>query len=229
MFVTSSSDLGLNKIGLNKASGNNVWIIFTSIALLGMLITCAGNYLLLSDQLYFNALDDQLSFEQIKKILAKSQSWELYTYAALPLIYLIRFSVVACCICLGYYSFTDRWSFKPFFKATIEAELFMFLPYIGKICWFLFVKTDYNLNDLTLFYPLSALNLVDAESVPRYWLAPLQTLNLFEVAYWFLLAYGVADVTGFSFKRSFGLVMSSYGVGLVLWVVLVMFLTITYS
>ncbi|WP_332369080.1 hypothetical protein [Spirosoma telluris] len=111
----------------------------------------------------------------------------------------------------------------------IFSELIFLLPILIKLLWFLFIKTDYDLNDLTLFYPLSLLNLVDAQTIPRYWLAPLQMLNLFEIAYWFLLAYGVADATGLSFKRSFGLVMSSYGVGLVLWVVLVMFLTITYS
>ena len=112
---------------------------------------------------------------------------------------------------------------------TIQAELLFLLPVLIKILWFLFVQTDYDLNDLTQFYPLSVLNFFDADAIPRYWLYPLQVLNLFEVAYCFLLAYGVADVTGFSFKRSFGLVMSSYGVGLVLWVVLVMFLSITYS
>lgn len=103
------------------------------------------------------------------------------------------------------------------------------LPILIKLLWFLFVQTDYTLHDLSMFYPLSLLNITGTENIPSYWLYPLQTLNLFEVAYWFLLAQGVSEATEQSFRQSFGLVMSSYGVGLVLWVILVMFLTITYS
>ena len=195
----------------------------------GTVLAWAYQYLLLDDSLYFNAFAQQFSYERINAIIEQNKKWGWIGYASTPLIYLIKLSLITTCLSLGYFFTKNRFNFSSFFNAVIFAELIFLLPIIIKLLWFLFIKTDYDLNDLSLFYPLSALNLFDVETVPRYWLAPLQTLNLFEVVYWFLLAYGVADATGFSFKRSFGLVMSSYGVGLVLWVVLVMFLTITYS
>ncbi|GAB3250601.1 hypothetical protein GCM10027347_08480 [Larkinella harenae] len=63
----------------------------------------------------------------------------------------------------------------------------------------------------------------------QYWHYPLQTANLFEFAYWFLLAYGVSDACKEPFSKAFSLVRSSYGVGLLLWVTLVVFVTVTYA
>lgn len=212
---------------INQAS--SVWSKFLTLCLIAIAISWSFQEMLFSDALYYNAFADQLSYERINNIVEQSKKWGWVGYSLTPLLYLIKLSLISTCLSLGYFFSSNHFKFKTFFNIAVLAELIFLLPVLIKLFWFLFVQTDYDLNELTQFYPLSALNLVDAKTTPRYWLAPLQTLNLFEVAYWFLLAYGVADATGFSFKQSFGLVMSSYGVGLVLWVVLVMFLTITYS
>lgn len=81
-----------------------------------------------------------------------------------------------------------------------------------------------------MFYPLSALNLFDYEQVEPWLLYPLQVLNVFELLYWFALAYGITRVLPeYDLGRAMGLVLSSYGVGLLVWVATVMFLTLTYS
>jgi len=202
-------------------------IIFLSFLVL--VLSWTLQYTLISDTLYYNFFSNQFSYDRIEDIIVQSKQWQWLSYIAIPVILIVKLSLITTCLGLGFFFTSNRFDFKVFFNIAVFAELIFLFPILIKLLWFLFVKTDYDLNDLTLFYPLSALNLVDTETLPRYWLAPLQTLNLFEFAYWFLLAYGVADATGFSFKRSFGLVMSSYGVGLILWVVLVMFLTVTYS
>lgn len=215
-------------ISLGRYQQNNTSKLI-AICCLSLLLQAAFQSLLLSDNLYFNALSTQLSYEKIEDIIAQSKKWQWLSYIAVPVLLLLKLSLIATCLALGFFFTSNQVNFKLFFNIAVFAELILLLPILIKLLWFLFIQTDYDLDDLTLFYPLSALNLFDTTNLPRYWLAPLQTLNLFEVAYWFLLAYGVADATGFSVKRSFGLVMSSYGVGLLLWVVLVMFLTVTYS
>lgn len=206
-----------------------IWVKFLVLCLITLSFSWSFQELLLSDTLYFNSLSNQLSYEKIQKIINYNKDWNWITYIIIPILCLLKLSLITTCLGLGFFFTSNRFDFKVFFNIAVFAELIFLLPILIKLLWFLFVQTDYDLNDLTLFYPLSALNLVDTTDLPRYWLTPLQTLNLFEVTYWFLLAHGVADATGFSVKRSFGLVMSSYGVGLLLWVVLVMFLTITYS
>lgn len=216
-------------LSISKTKLSINWGHYALICLFFISITWAVQTILIDDTLFFNFLSSTHNFEEIEQLIKQEKKWSWIGYSLIPVIYFLKMSLIASILGLGFFFTTNQFNFKAFFNIAVFAELIFLLPILIKILWFLFVQTDYDLNDLTLFYPLSALNLVDTETLPRYWLAPLQTLNLFEVAYWLLLAYGVADATGFSVKRSFGLVMSSYGVGLVLWVVLVMFLTITYS
>lgn len=186
-------------------------------------------FLLISENLYIDFLSSRYGYERIQELLASTKKYEWTSYALTPVTYFVKISFVVSCLSLGYFFSDNQFKFNAFFRIAILTEFIFLLPILLKILWFLFVQTDYDFNDLQQFYALSLLSVFDIETLPKYFIYPLQTLNIFEVAYWFLLAYGVADVTGFSFKRSFGLVASSYGVGLVLWVVLVMFLTITYS
>ncbi|MGF7215397.1 hypothetical protein GGR92_001537 [Spirosoma lacussanchae] len=142
---------------------------------------------------------------------------------------MVKFSLVASCLSLGYYFATNRWAYKAFFRVAIQAELVLLLPALIKLLWFLFVQTDYSLQDLQVFYPLSLLNLLDVHSVEPYLFYPLQLLNLFELTYWLMLAYGVAEVVGWSWQRGLGMVAASYGSGLLVWVMFVMFLTVSLS
>ncbi|WP_338870396.1 hypothetical protein WBJ53_22670 [Spirosoma sp. SC4-14] len=170
-----------------------------------------------------------MTYEQIQKTITQTHEWSWLGYVILPVLNLLKFALVASCLSLGYYFATNQWLFKPFFRIVIQAELVLLLPAVIKLLWFLFVQTDYNLADLQVFYPLSALSLIGADSVAPYWLYPLQLTNLFELAYWLVLAYGVSEVIDIPIPKAVGLVAASYGSGLLVWVALVMFLTVSLS
>ncbi|RYC71856.1 hypothetical protein EQG79_06935 [Spirosoma sordidisoli] len=199
------------------------------IVALTLLIAFAGQHLLISDELYFNALAEQMTYEQIQKVVAQNHTWSWVSYIILPIFNLLKFTLVASCLSLGYYFAANRWAFKPFFQVAVQAELVLLLPALVKLLWFLFVQTDYSLQDLQLFYPLSLLNLLDVHTVEPYLFYPLQLLNLFELTYWLVLAYGVAEVVGWSWQRGLGMVAASYGSGLLVWVMFVMFLIVSLS
>ncbi|GAB2581697.1 hypothetical protein GCM10027190_33650 [Spirosoma areae] len=193
------------------------------------MLTFAGQHLLISDELYFNALAEQMTFEQIEESIDQSHQWSWLAYVILPVFNLIKFTFVAALISLGYYFATNRWVFKPFFRVAVQAELVLLFPAVIKLIWFLFVQTDYSLNDLQFFYPLSLLNLFESQSIDNYLLYPLQLANLFELAYWLVLAYGVSQVIEIPMPKAFGLVAASYGSGLLVWVAFIMFLTVSMS
>ena len=172
-------------VALDDLKSVTKWREFLLICLLFIIISWVSQYLLISDTLYYNTFSNQLNYERIELIIEKGKEWQWFGYLIIPVFYLLKLSLIATCLGLGFFFTNDRFNFKTFFNVAVFAELIFLLPSIIKTLWFLFVKTDYDLNDLTLFYPLSALNLFNAETLPRYWLAPLQTLNLFEVAYWF--------------------------------------------
>jgi len=103
------------------------------------------------------------------------------------------------------------------------------LVIIFKTAWFYFFQTDYNLEDLQYFYPLSALNIVGYEGLQPWFIYPVQVFNLFELAYWVILAYLIDKELNENTVKGMSIVASSYGVSLLIWVVGVMFFTLNMS
>ncbi|TAE94209.1 MAG: hypothetical protein EAZ80_10560 [Runella slithyformis] len=213
--------------------------LFLQLIVILCLVTALSNYLLISNTLYFNTFAEQLSYEQIENMVMEGKKWEWLAYAMLPLVYLIKLSFVATCLSVGMLFVNNKFAFKKMFGVALVAEFVFLVPAFLKILWFTFVQTDYDLKDLQLFYPLSALNFFDYKTLETWWVYPLQTFNVFEIIYWLLLAKGLQaplPPTGefrvakeMDFEQSLGLVMGSYGVGLVLWIATVMFISVSYS
>ena len=85
--------------------------------------------------------------------------------------------------------------------------IFLVVP-IVKLCWFAFFQPNFTLEDVQYFYPLSALNITGYKGIAVWFIYPLQVLNVFE---------------------GINIMASGYGVGLLLWVVCVMFFTLNIS
>ena len=108
-------------------------------------------------------------------------------------------------------------------------KILFLLIIIVKTTWFYFFQTDFTLEDLQYFYPLSALNIIGYQGLEPWYIYPFQVINLFEVAYWFILSYLIGKELNETTEKGLSIVASSYGVGLLIWVVGVMFLTLNMS
>ncbi len=208
-----------------------VLYIFLNIFLLELL-----KELLKLVQLTYNKLTETLSFNQVEKILQFQKKINNWLYLVLPLLIIFKIFLISSVLYIGTFFFSKtKVTFKQLFNAVVKAE-FVFLGVgVLKIIWFYFFQTNYTLEDLQYFYPLSALNIVGYKGLEAWFIYPLQVLNLFELAYWLLLSYFVGKLAfterdkGKPMDLGFKIVASSYGSALLLWVVVVMFFTLNYS
>lgn len=192
--------------------------------------------ILQTNELLLDNLSQKLSSEQIIKVLEFKDKWEWITYILAPLLLLIKTTLVTSVLYIGAFFFSKaKVTFKQLFNAVVKAE-FVFLGVgVLKIVWFYFFQTNYTLEDIQYFYPLSALNIIGYQGLDAWFIYPLQVLNLFELAYWLLLSYYVGKLAftkkdkGKPMDLGFKIVASSYGSALLLWVVVVMFFTLNYS
>ena len=83
---------------------------------------------------------------------------------------------------------------------------------------------DYNLEDLQAFNPLSLGNLVNLSEIDAWIAYPLNLISFWELLYWVFLVAGVRELFKVSYWKSFLIVLCSYGIGLVIWVIFVMYL-----
>jgi fumarate reductase subunit D len=204
-------------------------LLFLMLTVFSCFLAWSSNFILISDSIYFSTLGEQMSFEQIEKMITNGKKWAWLGYGIIPIIYLIKLLLVTLCLSIGTFFSIDRLEFKKNFSVTLVAEFVFLLVAFLKILWFALIQTDYTLKDLQLFYPLSALNFFDYNHLATWWVYPLQTFNVFEIVYWLLLAKGIKEIINKSFEESLGLVLMSYGTALVLWVATVMFLTVNAS
>ena len=209
------------------------------LLLSSILLVEISKYLFDFDKLIYSKLIDGVSNHEINLYINNLKKWRLISQLLLPFLILIKVTIIGIILYIGtfFYSKT-KVTFKQLFDAVVKAE-FVFLGVgVLKIVWFYFFQTNYTLEDLQYFYPLSALNIVGYKGLDAWFIYPLQVLNLFELAYWFLLAYYVGKIASPTKSKEenkypidFGLkiVASSYGSALLLWVVVVMFFTLNYS
>mgnify|MGYP003395149940 CR=1 FL=1 len=73
------------------------------------------------------------------------------------------------------------------------------------------------------------LNIIGFKGLEPWLIYPLQTLNLFEIAYIIYLSYQIGYLTKTNADNGLKIVSYSYVPALFLWVVVVMFFTLNYS
>ncbi len=207
----------------------NAKLLFVLLVIVSTALSLIGDYTLVTNDLFFDFFADNLSYERILNIIETSSKWQWINYVILPLIYLLKFFLIASCLSIGTLLFGITISFAYLFRVIIIAEFVFFIPPIIKLFWFGIFHVDYTLQDLQFFSPLSVLSLFDRKTIEPWLLYPLQLLNVFEFAYWLVLAYGLYELTGERYSKMLGLVAASYGTGLLLWVVFIVFLTINLT
>tara|TARA_R110002033_G_C3890885_1_gene238823 strand:- start:2894 stop:3532 length:639 start_codon:yes stop_codon:yes gene_type:complete len=209
----------------------NNYNLITLLTISSLLVIIISKYNLNIQDLFYNFYSDQLAQKQVDKIIQNQQKWEWVGYTIIPIIILIRSSLVAICLNIGmfFYNMEHPYKFKQFLRIALIGEFVLVLVGFSRIFYFYFIKIDYTLLDLQQYYPLSYINFLDLEKIQPWLIYPLQTINLFEIAYFFVLVYGLWKLLKNKFLKSFEIVTISYGSGLIIWLGLVMFFTLNMS
>ncbi|WP_175460257.1 hypothetical protein [Flavobacterium frigoris] len=176
------------------------------------------------------SLTNTLKSDDLEKYLNLREKWAFVSYLLIPVIILIKLVLISSILNISMFMFSEKKiKFKQLFHIIIKAEFIFLLVPIFKIIWFYFFKTNYTLEDIQFFYPLSALSIVGYKGLEPWLIYPFQVINLFELAYWLLLAYFIGKITETNMDHGLKIVSSSYGSALLLWVVVIMFFTLNYS
>lgn len=187
-----------------------------------------------SNLLNFNGLlryfmSDYLTLQEINRYFEFQKKWHWLTYFYIPIILLIKTSIIATILYVGLFLNSQDLKFKQIWNIALNADFIFLLVPIIKTLWFLFFQPGYNLIDVQNFYPLSALNIVGYKNLETWFIYPFQVLNLFELSYIIYLAYQIGKITSTNADYGLKIVGLSYIPSLALWVATVMFFTLNYS
>jgi hypothetical protein len=186
-------------------------------------------YLLPTEQLLLDNLTQTISLNKAEEVLAQMMEYRWVGYALTPVLLLIKWLFVAGLLYTALFFSQVPVSFKSLWRIALQSEWVFVLAALIKFCWFYFFATNYTLQDLQFFYPLSAANLFTPDELEAWWVYPFQIINLFEVTYWVVLAILLGKLIQVSTDKAFEYVAKGYGTGLLLWVLLIVFITLNYS
>ncbi|WP_292945044.1 MULTISPECIES: hypothetical protein [unclassified Mucilaginibacter] len=194
-----------------------------------MVLTFLFQKVLLTKNVYYNSLQDQLDNSRIDQLFDSQAKYAWFGYVVIPIWLLIKITIITLCLQAGIILQNIKLSFKKTFTIAITAEFVFLLSIFIKFFWFFFVKTNYTIADVQQFYPISALNLFDVKTISPLLVYPLQTLNIFEVLYWFILAAGISQALKTDMDKGVRIVFVSYIPALVVWLCCVVFLTVNLT
>lgn len=142
---------------------------------------------------------------------------QMLKFFAVPVIYLWKFTVIAFVIWVGCFMYGYRVTYTQCWGVVIGAEFIFLIPEFLKILWFMFIETDPSYHDIRAFYPTSMMHFVDYYAIDKRYAYPLRALNLFEIAYWFMLVSGIHHYARKEKKIVWLIVLCSYILLFFLW------------
>lgn len=204
-------------------------LLYLILTLATFLLSYFSKEILKTDDLIISSLAEQLTNKQILEVINFKEKWEWVGYIFIPILLLVKVSIITAILDIGCFFFSKEIKYKRLFNMVLKAEFIFLLVIVFKTAWFYFFQIDYHLEDLQYFYPLSALNITGYEDLQPWFIYPFQVLNLFELAYWFILAHLIGKELNENTNKGLSIVASSYGISLLIWVVAVMFFTLNIS
>lgn len=211
------------------------WALYLIIIMFGIISAFSIQYLFIEDHLYYQTFGEQITFDQIDKMLQISKNYYWLGYVFVPFIILIRVFFTTIFLYIGIFFTNLKINFSKIFKIALLADFVFILSGLAKLVILIFFKEVSTLEDLQ-FTPLSIMELLDYDAVDPLFIYPLSLLNIFELLYFLVLAWLLIGIINeaneerpVNFGKSLQLVTASYGSGLLLWVLVVMFITLNIS
>lgn len=136
--------------------------------------------------------------------------------------------IVASIIGLGVYFMNYSLSFIQLWKVTLLSQLIFSM----KGYWLLFLcfnTEDFVFERLQSFNPLSLETLLAPEYLENYISFAIQSITLFEIAYWFLLAFLLSKILKIKLNEGLKITFSSYVPAFGLWLLAVTFFLVSNS
>ncbi|MCL1934701.1 MAG: hypothetical protein FWF53_12920 [Candidatus Azobacteroides sp.] len=180
----------------------------------------------MDDALFYKSFGETLGVDRIAQIIDQQRFFEKIGYGIVPLVLLIRASYTTICLAVGIFITEQNLKFGQCFNIAIKADIIFLIELIVKINYFsIFGVNSLQEVNIRLF---SLMQWMGVNNVEQWLSYPMNILNIFELIYWILLALFLSGYTRKSFGTSLGFVAETYGIGLLLWVVFIMYLVLNF-
>ena len=190
------------------------FIFFTSMA----------NYILYDDSIYYRTFAETLGVDRITEIIERQKLFQKIGMGFIPILLLIRSFYTSICLGTGALVSSVQLNYGQCFNIALKADIIFLFELFIKINYFSVIGVN-SIQELNI-HLFSVLQWLRINNIEQWLFFPLGVLNVFELIYWVLLSLFISYYTQKSFWNSLGFVMKTYGCGLLLLIIFVIYITL---
>ncbi len=197
---------------------------FFGIIVLYFIILFLNKWLTTEDVLY----NTYKSAEFVEKILEQQRKFGWLSYIILPIYHSIKFLLICVVLNIGLILLEFKIDFGALWRTVLKAEL---VPIV--FTFLIFILMAFNnfqtLDQMDAYHPFSLISYVKTDNIPKFLYYPISVVSLSEITYWIILSILVKKLINKNFLQSLGFVAKTYGLGLLIWISLIIFLSINVA
>jgi len=159
------------------------WFYFSVLVILSIGLSYIIHDIIITDPKYFTKGNDN-SVGLYRRIYG-------IIYLVKPLSLFLKVGFISLLLFWGakyYLKLKTSVSFWMCFTIVCLGEFILLIPDLSEVVYFLIIKTNYTMHDVSNFNWYSLHSILGQEDMPKAFVHPLQLLNIFEFSYWALLA-----------------------------------------
>jgi hypothetical protein len=207
----------------------NIWLVAGITCLVYLFFNWYLQTQILTDQVYTYSLGRQVNPDKLAAFLQGQHRTVLLSYLIVPLTLLVKVSLVSLCLLTGLLLTSLKLPFRTLMRIVLFAESAFVTATLLRLLILAFSRNVESLGQYMSFAPLSLYSLFRSSSIPNWLTYPLQTLDIFQAGYIFLLAAGLHYYIGQPFRKMLELVLMSYGLGLACCMIGFAFISISFN
>lgn len=204
------------------------WTSFALACLVGSIGVFLQQEVLLTEDLFFNSLGEQMAYERIEEMINTQQQYKWIAYVMVPVIMVIQVFLFTLCLNVGTILFEYKVGFRKLFGMGFKATVLIAIVGSLQMIPFLLTKIE-TLDQFTQLDWFSLAALFQGVNLPLWLLLPLKMINLLLLLTIVILAGGMHWLTGKPYNKMLRFVAATYGTGMLLFVLLLVFIQLNLS
>lgn len=199
-------------------------IVLAVLILIELAFNLVLQYYAVNDEVLYNSLAQELTIEEVESTIrmTHSSAWGVFLWA--PLSILAQLFFITVCINIGTLLLRYDIRFKEIFGVVTKAFIIFAIARLLLIAMYTSFGVN-QLSDLDFLSRFSLYSVLNKEALPDWAIFPLQKINLFQMLFILLLAIGLNTLQHRGTRRWIPFVLATYGTGLIISIVLIIFLT----
>jgi len=207
----------------------NAWMVFGSFCFIYLFFNWYLQSEVLTDKVYTYTLAGQVNPDKLAAFLEGQHRMVVVSYLMVPVAILLKMTLVTLCLLAGLVLTSRKLPLRQIFRIVLFAESAFVAGTLIRLLLLAFSHKVETLGQYMSFAPLSLYSLFPVAAVPNWMAYPLQTLDIFQVGYFLLLATGLQYYLRQPFKEMLVFVLGSYGLGLFCCMIGFAFISITFN